>query len=169
MKIRTKSVIAAAIAASFALSGCSLAAPVATTKTYDPSDGQGINVGNVKVRNMLIVAEKAGAPYNVVFTAINQTEKTEKLTLNLEAHDGKKETVSFEIKPGTNIFGDPHGKVEPKPLNLGKQVIGSTVKTYLNAGSETKNFDVPVLDGTLPEYKKYILGDSHGKTEKKDH
>ena len=43
------------------LSGCSLTAEIANLEPYDPSDGVGVTLGDVAVRNALLVTAAADA------------------------------------------------------------------------------------------------------------
>ncbi|MBB4070978.1 DNA modification methylase [Leucobacter sp. OH2974_COT-288] len=155
MKSRTTKSIALAGVLALSLSGCALLAPVATQHPYDPSDGVGADVSHVDVRNLLLIADKPGGTYNVVFTAVNEAEATE-LDMTFVAANGKKESVSFDLQPGSTKVGDLTNLQTRKLLQLGNQEIGSTVTTYLTVEGENVEVYVPVLDGTLEEYKQYV-------------
>lgn len=148
--------VALGAALTLTLGGCALLAPIATEHPYDPSDGVGTDVASVNVRNLMIIADKRGGNYNVVFTAVNKAD-TAKLAFTFVTKDGKEETASFDVQPGRTLFGNPAGDQQLALLDLGEQEIGSTVTTFVTAGSENEKLYVPVLDGTLDEYKPYVV------------
>ncbi len=169
---------------SLTLSGCSLIAPVATSEPYSASDGVNQNVADVKVRNLMLIGAETGDPLNVVFTAVNEGSEPQTLHFNFVADNGSEAAVDFILPPGMSSYGDPaqhnHGAEhnhnsdhrEAKNIqlvDLGAQQIGSTVKTYLHAGnSNPQEISVPVLDGTLKEYRKYVLTESSADSNKSD-
>lgn len=154
MKSRTiKSAMLAGVLA-LSMSGCALIAPVATKHPYDPSDGVGADVSEVDVRNLVLIADEPGGLYNVVFTAVNAGDATD-LSMTFVGDNGVKHTVDFEVANGNTAFGELD-KETTKLLQLGKQAIGSTVNTFISANGESVELHVPVLDGTLDEYKPYV-------------
>ncbi len=163
---------------SLTLSGCSLIAPVATSEPYSASDGVNQNVADVKVRNLMLIGAETGDPLNVVFTAVNEGSEPQTLHFNFVADNGSEAAVDFILPPGMSSYGDPaqhnhnsnHSEAKNIQLvDLGAQQIGSTVKTYLQAGnSNPQEISVPVLDGTLKEYRKYVLTESSADSNKSD-
>ena len=152
----TSLIIAGAMAAS--VTGCALAAPVATLKDYDPSDGVGVNVGEVEVRNLLLIAEKPDTPYNVVFSAVNTSGKEQTVNFTFVTADGKEVSAEFTVPTGNTRFGNIKDKYDIEVVELGKQEIGSTVETYVQSGkSDNVSVETPVLDDTLVEYKDYVI------------
>src|SRR5699024_7846060 len=78
------------------------------------------------------------------------------------AENGSTEaSADFEIEPGTTIFGDPEGDVPPTLVSIPKLIPGATVDAFFEvAGGGEVNRAVPVLDGTLAEYKSFVLSPS---------
>ncbi|MEP7035919.1 MAG: hypothetical protein ABI934_10050 [Actinomycetota bacterium] len=52
---------AAAAAAVLALSGCQVASPIQTSVPYQPADGVAVNLGDVQIRDLVIVSDAKGA------------------------------------------------------------------------------------------------------------
>ncbi len=158
MKIRKVSSLALAGVLALGASGCSLVAPVATTKAYAPSDGIQVDVGGVNVRNVLLIAEQPGDPYNLVFTTVNNTGAEQQLVVELDGEAGAA-SAEITIPTGTTLFGDPQDTAGNLVIvELGDQVIGSTVDASFEitgAGAETNK--IPVLDGHLEEYKNLTV------------
>lgn len=156
MKRRTLKALALIATLTVGLSGCSLLAPVATTHPYDPSDGVGTTVANVDVRNLLLVGEEGGRTFNAVFTAVNRTEKKQRLEVIFAPEGGTEQAYSVTVKPGSTKFGSLKDRM--MLLDIPKLKIGSTIKTYVRAGNAKQEMlYVPVLDGTLKEYQDYMF------------
>ncbi len=155
MKARIVSSVVLAAAVALGATGCNLISPQATTYKYDASDGVSGDTGAVAVRNAILIAGKDEGVFNLVFTGVNSTDKTVKLNVQLEV-DGAKFDQTAEIKPGVNNFG---GKDEEKIVFEDVEaLVGSIVITYFQAGDDPGvELDVPVLDGTLDEYKPFVL------------
>ncbi len=84
---RRLAVTAAALASgSLLLSGCQVISPRQTDVMYDAGDGVSVDVGAVKVRNLLIVADKKDGP-GVISAAIGNPT-------------GQDQTVSFGFQGG---------------------------------------------------------------------
>ena len=119
---------AAAVAAIAVLAGCSATNPITTSFDYDPSDGVSQRLGDVRVGNLLLLtAEEGGAGTFVGFVA-NGGGQPAAVVIAL----GGDETVDVEAVPAA-----PGSKVDV------------TVTTDVSGAATVQ---VPVLDGTLPEY-----------------
>lgn len=159
MKTRIASSLALAAVIAFGATGCGLFAPQATTDPYAPSDGIEATFSGLDVRNLLLVQAEDGEHFNVVFTAVNTTLDSVELRISFVNRDGSAEAAAdFLVEPGTQPFGDPDGKNEPVIVAIPGLAAGDTVTAYLQvSGSEDLERQVPVLDGTLPEYQAYVL------------
>ena len=149
------------VAASLLLStaGCSFFAPQATLKHYDPSDGVGTTVGNLKVRNALLLTND-GQQASFLVNLINDSEKTVNVLIQYD---------------GTTANGAP-GKVDTRVQLDAREVktfgssdtrqllfsginskAGSLFPVFVQYGTLTgEQLLVPVLDGSLPEYSKLL-------------
>lgn len=158
MKIRIASSIALAAALALGATGCSLIAPQGTLVPYAPSDGRDVNVEGIDVRNILLVADETGENFNVVFTAVNRTGAEQDVALSFVAADGSRASADFAVPTGTTKFGNPDGEVAPVLVSIPELAAGATVDTYFQlAGAPEVQYDVPVLDGTLAEYRNFVL------------
>lgn len=159
MKTRIASSLALATAILLGASGCSLFAPQGTLEQYAPSDGIDVNVADLKLRNLLLVAATDGENFNVVFSAVNNGESAVSLTINFVSDDGSAEaSADFTVAPGSTAFGDPEGDIPPTLVSIPNLAAGDTVTSYLQvAGSTDVERQVPVLDGSLAEYAPYVL------------
>lgn len=158
MKIRIASSIALAAALTLGATGCSLIAAQDTLIQYAPSDGVDANVNGVEVRNLMLVADESGEQQNVVFTGINAGEKAQQLTISFMADGQQVATSEFEVPAGTTKFGDPEGEQSLVLVKIPEAKAGTLVDAYLSTpGSAEVQHRVPVLDGSLKEYRPYVL------------
>ena len=150
MKVRV--LVAAALAAGIALgtSGCNLIQPQATLKQYSASDGVNVNLGNIALRNLVVISND-GKTGNLVFGAVN-TEVP--VALHVEYKSGAKVAdghvvIPFSTQP--TLFGtDGHTKVIVEGINTEP---GSLLEVAFTVGSKTVTSLIPVLTSEQPEYK----------------
>ncbi len=168
LKIRIASSIALAAALALGATGCSLIAPQGTTAPYAPSDGRDISTKNVDVRNIMLIADETGENFNVVFSAVNRSGSVQKLIINFVGKGSAAASAEFEIPTGNTRFGNPDGEQTPVLVSLPGLTPGATVAAYFQAaGSPEVEYQVPVLDGTLAEYRDYVLpADFSGPSKK---
>lgn len=167
---RIASSLALATALTLGATGCGLIAPQGTTDPYSPSDGVDATVAGVEVRNLLLVADETGENFNVVFTAVNNSTDAVQLRLTFVSKDGGAEaSADFLIEPGSTSFGNPDGAVSPVLVSLPDVVVGSMLTAFLQVpGGADVERQVPVLDGTLAEYKQYVLSPSQVSVDEPD-
>ena len=160
---RIASSIALAAAVALGATSCGLMVPQNTTQTYAPSDGIDVNVGDLMVRNLMLIADESGKNFNVVFTGVNNAADSGLLRITFVSDDGAAEaSADFLLEQGITVFGDPNGDVAPVLVTIPNLKPGATVKAYFEgaSGSEELSRQVPVLDGSLFEYADYVLSPS---------
>jgi hypothetical protein len=145
-------VAAVALGATLVLSSCSLTSSITTSNQYDPSDGTGVVVGDVRAQNLLLVASAEGEPaaligylYNdddgataTVTVTIGDTEETYRLA--------PMEGVQLGLGEGSEEF------VTVAPADPG--LIDSYTVTVEEVGASTGA--LPIVDGTLAEYQQVL-------------
>ena len=159
MRARIAATVVVVASLLLSTAGCSFFAPQATLKHYDPSDGVGTTVGQVKVRNALLLT-KDGQEASFLVNLINDGEKTVNVLIQYD---------------GTTASGTP-GKVDTRvQLDAGevktfgssdtRQLLfsginskaGSLLPVFVQYGTLTgEQLLVPVLDGSLSEYSKLL-------------
>lgn len=154
MKSRVAASIALAAALMLGATGCTFSANIATEKPYDPSDGVGAEVGELSIRNALLIGDDP-EELNLVMTVVSAADTDRRVTVQWEA-DG--ERVTEEIFVGANgrtAFGGPE---QDQVLITGSgATIGGLVPVFFAyPGTEGVEVLIPVLDGSLPEYELYI-------------
>lgn len=157
MKNRIVSSLALAAAITLGATGCSLISVQSTLEEYAPSDGVSIDAGDVQLRNMLLVTAEEEGNYNLVFTAQNNAAETQPLDLTI-VQDGSRLETSLEVEPGMTRFGNPDEGENVVIVSGLTAPAGAGVDVYAQSGAsnDEKHF-LPVLDGTLPEYRPYVL------------
>lgn len=155
MQRRFSAPLALAAALMVGASGCTLSAEVATMKVYDPSDGVGADLGNLALRNILLISNDQGQA-NLVMTVVNSGG--EDVSLNVQFDNGVERTTSSLTITGfpvrTRIGDDPS---EGIVLSGPDVVVGGLFPIYFEYGSfPGELIYVPVLDGTLAEYELLV-------------
>lgn len=162
-------------------------APQGTTDPYAPSDGIEVTVDGVDVRNLMLIGDANGENFNVVFTAVNNTDGDQTLHMSfVDPNSSTTADATFTVKPGIQQFGDLTAVAEQSAESAAGQSaestdatatetqdpalpenvqivsipglkIGSTVKAYVQLGTgQAVEKQVPVLDGTLKEYERFV-------------
>lgn len=154
MKARiTASILAIGLA--LGLSGCGMVTPVATNIQYDASDGVSANLGDVQVRNLMVITgDTAYGTDNgsLVFTAINSGLEDRRIKLQFEGADGA-QSVYVDVAAGQTLALGV-GEIKPIKLTGIDTPAGGMMEMYLQAGNaEGQTVNVPVLDTTLIEYE----------------
>lgn len=152
MKARLIASIVVAGAVALGMSGCNLIAPQATLKQYDASDGVGVTVGSVAVRNAIMVSDD-GETGNLVFSVANRDDRAHTVLIEVEGSD---EQFQVLAEPGLTSF-DGSGANDPLRVeSLGVQP-GAIVDVFFQYGEETgATASVPVLTGELLEYSTLV-------------
>jgi hypothetical protein len=146
---RTIALAAASATGALLLAGC---APSTTTLNYDPSDGVGVSVLGEESRdlrgiNLLVVATAEGEPGNLLGALTNESQDDASFTL--ETPDGA--AVSVDVPAGDTVYlGTATG--ETVQIDAVSAPPGGYVDATLAAAGGAKEFKLPILDGTLPEY-----------------
>jgi len=121
----------------------------ATTEHYDASDGVSANVGDLDLRNVLVVSED-GVDGNLVMTVVNTGE--DDATLGVQFGEGGSDVVEVEVEAGqTLVLGSD--EEDPVLLEGIDAEVGGLLPMYFQYGdAEGVEKQVPVLDARLPEY-----------------
>ncbi|GAA4660566.1 hypothetical protein [Arthrobacter cryoconiti] len=152
-RVQRLSLIAAIGIGAMAFTGCSAINPQSTTVVYSASDGVRMDMGHLELRNVLIISGEAGGPGRVLGTFYNTS--TAPITLTISGAQGSQTEVSIE--PGVPLV--LNGKSDKAILSTVKAAPGAleTIELRQSAGAtETGTLNVPVLDGTLKEYKNLV-------------
>lgn len=137
------------------ISACSYIAPQQTTAIYAPSDGAQLNLGDIELRNILIVTSgEPGQPGRVLGAVFNNANEPVQVTLR--GSDGAQ--TQLTVSPDQPYYLNE--TTEASMLSTVAERAGSLeTVTISHNGSSTPakgELRVPVLDGTLEEYQKFV-------------
>jgi hypothetical protein len=135
-------------------SGCNLLTPQSTTKHYDASDGVSGNVGDLQVRNAIVLS-KNGTTGSLLVTVVNASDSAHSMTVQYTSTTGKV-TQQLTLKPqSSTAIGATGGPVIT--LENISAPLGSLFPVYFQYGTETGiQLLAPVLDGTLAQYSTLL-------------
>lgn len=144
--------VALGAAAAALLAGCAMMTPIQTAQPYAASDGFRVELATgVRAENLMVLTADEGAEGEVHGSLVNDT--FEDLTMTLAIGEGG---ISLEVPARSQVL---LGVEELVVVPAVPAAPGGTVEARLEAsghGSITRQ--VPVLDGTLPQYADYIPG-----------
>ncbi|SEE80147.1 hypothetical protein SAMN04489740_2595 [Arthrobacter alpinus] len=147
------SLIAAIGIGAMAFTGCSAINEQSTTRVYSASDGVRLDMGQLELRNVLIVAEAADGPGRVTGTFYNQSESD--ITLTISGAQGAQTEIT--VKPGAPTV--LNSTADSSILSTVASAPGAVETVELRtsgSSSESATLQVPVMNGTLKEYNKSL-------------
>ena len=145
----------AIVALSLSVSGCSFTGNVSSLQPYTPSDGQQVDLESVKARNFMYLVGKSGRGFLVgSLVSASTDDVTVKLQYINEDTDERSDFF-FDVPAGSKIDFGFNGNL---PIDVPViEVPGQTAKFYLLESDKINgSMQVPVLDGTLSEYRDLI-------------
>ncbi|NYG20770.1 hypothetical protein BJY17_001517 [Agromyces hippuratus] len=157
MKARLAASAALALGIALGASGCSMVTYQATTEHYDASDGVSVDVGELDLRNVLVVSDD-GVDGTLVMTVVNNG--TDDVTLGVQF--GGDDTETIRVEAGSEVvFGvdavEGTDEVEPIVLEGIDTLPGAFLPMFFEySGTEGVEKLIPVLDGRLPEYEHLV-------------
>ncbi|WP_445444394.1 hypothetical protein [Clavibacter sp. km3a] len=162
MRARTASSIVLAALIAVGTSSCTFITPQATQISYFPSDGFDATVGDLEVRNAILLSDgdSAGGA-SLVVTLVNNSGGSQRVAFQheLSAGSADRETRTVTAAPGLTKFGAEDSQrivfdsVDPTP--------GSLTKIYIQYGdAEGVEMDVPVLNGDQETYTNLVPGET---------
>ena len=144
--------IAATLITLLVLSGCSLSREIESLRPYAPSDGVQSEIGDLKSRNLMFIRNDAGRAV-LIGTFVNSSQN--ELMGSIETKDAAGDTLRFDfsIEPG-GVY-DLGYKGNPGIVLDVAEIAGAMRNVFISAGGDPQGKLVPVLDGTLEEYRPF--------------
>ncbi|MCU1513147.1 MAG: hypothetical protein JWO10_237 [Microbacteriaceae bacterium] len=152
VKARIAASVVLAAALMLGTTACSFFATNATLKHYDPSDGVGVTVGDVQVRNAIVLTKDDGATASLLVNFINTGERDREVLVQYSDSTGKVDRTVRLDAGETKSYG---GRIGGQQLLLDNITTtpGELFPIWVQYGDETgKQMLVPVLDGSQSEY-----------------
>lgn len=154
MKSRVAASIALAAALMLGTTGCTFSANVATQKPYNPSDGVGAQVGELSIRNALLIGDDPDE-LNLVMTVVSGADSDRRVTVQWQGDGERMSEQIFVAANGRTSFGGPEQE-QVRVTGSGASIGGLVPVFFAYPGAEGVEVLVPVLDGSLPEYELYL-------------
>ncbi|MFV0633716.1 hypothetical protein [Demequina sp.] len=148
------SIAAGAVAtlAALALTGCSYVNPITTKDNYAASDGVQAVTGEIEALNLLIIAEGADQPATLIGTLYNSS--AEDIEVQISFDGATNTTVTVPARGDSRLGPDGDATEVAGTATVMPGLIAPTVLVTQEEGPITAQ--VPVMDGTLPEYQAVI-------------
>jgi hypothetical protein len=150
---RTIALAAVSATGALLLAAC---APSTTTLNYDPSDGVGVSVlgeqdTDLRGINLMVVSAAEGEAGNLLGALANETADDASFTLESPGAS----PVTVDVPAGGTVYlGTETG--EAVQLDTVGAAPGNYLDAVITVGDDSKEFQLPVFDGTLPEYADYL-------------
>ncbi|WP_084079088.1 hypothetical protein [Demequina sp. NBRC 110057] len=152
MKLTVPARLAAASLAAVALAGCSYVNPITTHKNYSASDGTQLVVGDVSALNLILITEDSGSPATLIGTLVNDTDEDIALDISIDGET----TTSVTLEADSTVKLGPEGD-DTEVSGTATAAPGHIVDVAFVANTtDVESVEVPVLDGTLPEYAETL-------------
>lgn len=133
------------------LSGCAVFSPMATENVYNPGDGVNLELGDVVVRDLLVVGDAEDGPATVSAYVVNNS--AEDVTVSFSAGDGSPATV--DVPAGTAAQVSPAGESGVQLDSLGV-APGSMVPLTVQVGDNPPaDVSAPTVSTSNPMYADY--------------
>ena len=152
MKNNKLATIAATLITLLVLSGCSLSREVESLRPYAPSDGVQSEVGDLKSRNLMFIRNEAGRAI-LIGTFVNASQNELMAAIETEDAAGGTLRFDFSIEPG-GVYDLGYNGNPGIVLNV-DEIAGAMRNVFISAGGDPMGKLVPVLDGTLEEYRPF--------------
>ena len=148
-----RKIAAIAIAAGVVLgtAGCNMISHVATNDPYAPSDGAQGHVGDLKARNFLLLQD--GTKSILIGSLVNSG--VDPVSASISYADAGAQKVTQVNLNGLQKFDLGYNGTAALPIVTDLKP-GALYDLSLKSGSESVDISVPVLDGTLAEYKAIL-------------
>lgn len=152
MKVRIVVAAVLALGVACGTAGCNLIQPQATTTPYDASDGVGINVGQLSLRNLMIISDD-GENGNLLVGIANSTGVVEDLRISFVSGD-KMVEGNLEVPSNDKTVTSWGAGSEDRIILGGMNTMpGGLLEVAFESNGETKTVLVPVLTSAQPEYE----------------
>jgi hypothetical protein len=135
-----------------ALAGCSATNEITTDKPYSASDGVRAEVGDVTAENLFLLSAAKGDPGALQGALTNNGDQSIQVKI---AGEQDSDSTDVRVPAGQTVLLGADGK----DVQLGSVPVepGATTPLTLTTGSAgSVTLEVPVLDGTLPEYATLV-------------
>ena len=149
--IRKFAAVAVVAGVMLGTAGCNMITHTATSDGYAPSDGAQVNVGSVAARNFLLL--KNDTKSILIGSIVNSGNAAAAVSINY-TDAGATKTAQVNLNAAQKFDLGYNGTAALPVVTDLKAGAIATVSITVNG--EAGEIRVPVLDGTLPEYKAIL-------------
>lgn len=154
-KARRPALATLAAAAILGATGCSAVNYQATTNQYDPSNGVGVEIEDVKYADIILLTTEEGESARAIGSIINTDYGSEATAADVEISvDGESFSTTLEPSERVSLEHDEEFIVDGFDGD-----IGGFHDVEYTVDGETETVPTTVLDGTLKEYREALLQD----------
>ena len=145
----------AATAMTLSLSAFSLTGNVASLDPYSPSDGQQLDLDSVKARNLIYLVGESGRGFLIGSLVSTATSDVNVKLQYVDPETDERTDYFFDVPAGAKVdFGYNGSPAVELPV---VERPGQTARFYLIESENISGLiQVPVLDGTLAEYRMLL-------------
>lgn len=142
----------AVAALAFGVTSCGAINEQATNTDYAASDGVNVDVADAKVRNLMLVTNSDDTQARLIGTVVNAGDSA--LTLSVKADSASPVSIPVPAEGTVKLEDDENEQIVK---NLGISA-GEHADAVFTVSGEEVEFSVPVVDGTLAEYRDFVPG-----------
>ncbi|MBW4095236.1 MAG: hypothetical protein HIU81_07585 [Acidobacteria bacterium] len=161
-RVQRASLIAALSLGVLSVTGCSYITPQATTMTYSPSDGVRTDVGNIEVRNLIVVSNGKGQPGRVIGALFNTSGQDIRVTIS--GDNGSQTEINVPANAPVYLNQETDSAILSTVKGAPGTVEDLTISQNGTKTPDSTKLQVPVMDASLKEYKQYIPTPSPSST-----
>jgi hypothetical protein len=140
--------------AGLALAGCSVTNPIQSEKPYSASDGVRATIGDVRAVNLLVITAAHGAPGILTGGLVNDGADDQTVTITV----GGADPATLHLSGHQTLILGPDESLDQAEVSIAAVDTrpGGTTTTVIKTGAGSTQLEVPVLDGSLPEYATLV-------------
>ncbi|WP_024285708.1 hypothetical protein [Cellulomonas sp. KRMCY2] len=152
-RVRRAVVGSITIGIALAVGGCSTTNPMSTTRSYAASDGVAVELGDLRIGNLLVLSAAEGGAGTVLAALSN--DGTADIVVTIGLADGVAGSP-IDVPAGQTVLVGPDAAatVDLDAVPVAPGALVDLTITSDQGGTATRR--APVLDGSQPEYAELV-------------
>jgi hypothetical protein len=134
------------------VTGCGYINPQQTSEQYSASDGTRTDLGTLQLRNFIIVSDGEDKPGRVIGAVYNTSSND--VVLTIKGAEGSQTQVPIKQNSHTLLNDSTAAAI----LSTAGAKPGAVAEVTISENGTNKDamFKIPVMDGTIVDYKTYL-------------